>query len=509
VSAHQEEKNSMYLGVDCGTQGTKVVILDSRNARILGEGYAAHAMNSNANGQREQSPEWWVEAFIAAYRMAVEKAAIDTRQIRGIGVSGQQHGLVVLDKSGEVIRPAKLWCDTQTSAENERLLAQLGGDKGSVEQLGLVLATGYTLSKLAWLKEHEPESFARIAHILLPHDYLNYWLTGEIASEYGDASGTGYFDIRTQLWNRDVLALVSSSAHLQQALPRLLAAEMPVGYVRPEHARVLGLSNRVIVSSGGGDNMMGAIGTGNVNQGVVTMSLGTSGTLYASSATAPTSAKPALAAFCSSANDWLPLICTMNLTGVTNQLRELLDLDLERFNRLAAQASPGSDGITILPFLNGERVPALPSATGSILGLNMHNMTQANLCRAVMEGTSYSLRYGLDCLREEGIRPTTLRVTGGGAKSPVWRQLLADLMNTPVISPVYSEAAALGGAIQAIWCDHHQAGEAVSLSSLCEQMIRFDPSAQSDPNPETVGEYEAAFQRYLTLLQQHYPSLML
>ncbi|WP_409526404.1 xylulokinase [Nitrincola sp. MINF-07-Sa-05] len=501
--------SAMYLGVDCGTQGTKVVILERRSARILGEGYAAHAMNSNANGRREQSPEWWVEAFVSAYRMAVDKAAIDTRQICGIGVSGQQHGLVVLDKHGEVIRPAKLWCDTETAAENERLLEQLGGDKGSIEQLGLVLATGYTLSKLAWLKRHEPESFARIAHILLPHDYINYWLTGELASEYGDASGTGYFDIRTRCWQTDVLALVSSSPHMQQALPALLPAEMPVGYVSAERARLLGLSDRVIVSSGGGDNMMGAIGTGNVSEGVVTMSLGTSGTLYASSATPPATVRPALAAFCSSANNWLPLICTMNLTGVTNQVRTLLDLDLQRFNSLAALASPGSDGITMLPFLNGERVPALPTASGSILGLNMHNMTQENLCRAVMEGTSYSLRYGLDCLREEGIRPTTLRVTGGGAKSPVWRQLLADLMNTPVISPVESEAAALGGAIQAIWCDHHQAGGAISLSSLCDQMIRFDPSAQAYPNPEAVGEYEAAFQHYLALLQQHYPSLML
>ncbi len=176
----------MYLGIDCGTQGTKVVILDAEQGYIRGEGYAPHALISDAHGRREQEPQWWVDAFEQAYRQALAQAGIDSQAIRGIGVSGQQHGLVVLDASGAVIRPAKLWCDTETAAQNAELLVLLGGEEGSRARLGLTLATGYTLSKLLWLKQQEPESFGRIAHMLLPHDYINYWLTGEIAAEYAD-----------------------------------------------------------------------------------------------------------------------------------------------------------------------------------------------------------------------------------------------------------------------------------------------------------------------------------
>ncbi|MGV6477666.1 xylulokinase [Azotobacter vinelandii] len=486
----------MYLGVDCGTQGTKVVILDPERGRVRGEGYAPHELIATADGRREQQPAWWTAAFQAAWRQALAQSGIDGRAIRAIGVSGQQHGMVVLDGAGEVIRPAKLWCDTETAAQNAELLDRLGGERGSLERLGLVLATGYTLSKLLWLRQREPEAFARIAHVLLPHDYLNYWLTGTLASEYGDASGTGYFDIRTRRWTPEVLELVAADGRLARALPPLLEAERAVGRVRPELARQLGLGDSVLVSSGGGDNMLGAIGTGNIRDGVVTMSLGTSGTLYACSARPPLQPPAPVASFCSSSNGWLPLICTMNLTGVVNQMRQLFGFDVEQFTRQAAEAEIGAGGITLLPFLSGERVPALPEASGSLLGLRPHNLTPGNLCRAALEGTTFGLRYGLDLLQEAGIRSDHIRLIGGGAKSRLWRQMVADIMDADVVCPQAGEAAALGAAIQAVWCDLHEQGEKVSLDSLCERFVVLDEHSAVSPGPEAVERYREVYRRY-------------
>ncbi|MBV1787638.1 xylulokinase [Marinobacterium sp. D7] len=486
----------MYMGVDCGTQGTKVVLLDSRSGVICGEGYAPHELISDANGRREQHPAWWIEAFLKAYRSALGQFGGDSRAIRGIGISGQQHGMVLLDDQGAVIRPAKLWCDTETAAENAELITLLGGEKGCIERLGLVVATGYTLSKLLWVKRHEPEHFQRIATLLLPHDYLNYWLTGERVTEYGDASGTGYFDIRTRQWAPEVLDLIDESGRLAKALPRLIESDRPVGRVRADIAELLGLSKEVIVSSGGGDNMMGAIGTGNIQDGIVTLSLGTSGALYAYSSQAPLNPNPSVAPFCSSNNGWLPLVCTMNLTGVINQVRQLFGYDLARFNSAAAEAPIGSAGITMLPFLNGERVPALPLAKGSFLGLQMHNLTPGNLCRAAIEGTTFGLKYGLDLLRESGIESRQIRLIGGGANSVLWRQIVADIMDAEVICPVIGESAALGGAIQAAWCVEAMSGSSASLAELCERFVKLDERSLALPQPGAVAQYRGVYAEY-------------
>ena len=443
----------LFLGIDCGTQGTKAIVLDAASGQVLGEGAAAHTLISGANGRREQDTAQWLEAFTLATRRALIAANVDGQAILGLGVSGQQHGLVLLDDEGRVLRPAKLWCDTETTAENDRLLHHLGGEKGSLERLGVVIAPGYTVSKLLWTKEQHPEVFSRIAHVLLPHDYLNHWLTGRRCSEYGDASGTGYFNVRTRQWDVQLLRDIDPSGRLQAALPELIDAHQPVGTLLPDIARQLGLNPQALVSSGGGDNMMGAIGTGNIQPGAITMSLGSSGTVYAYADQPRVSPDASVATFCSSSGGWLPLICTMNLTNATGVIRELLDLDVAQFNTLVAQAPIGADGISMLPFLNGERVPALPHATGSLSGLTMTNLTRANLCRAVVEGTTFGLRYGLDLLRHNGLQSRSIRLIGGGSKSPVWRQIVADIMNTPVVCTRHSEAAALGAAIQAAQAD--------------------------------------------------------
>ncbi|MGY3171563.1 xylulokinase [Pseudomonas sp. TE12234] len=493
----------LFLGIDCGTQGTKAIILDAVSGQVLGQGAAAHKLISGANGRREQDPAQWLDALTLASRRALLAANVDGEAILGIGVSGQQHGLVLLDHQGKVLRPAKLWCDTETAEENDRLLRHLGGEKGSLERLGVVIAPGYTVSKLLWTQEQHPEIFSRIAHVLLPHDYLNYWLTGRSCSEYGDASGTGYFNVRTRQWDLQLLRDIDPSGRLQAALPELIDAHAPVGTVLPSIAGHLGINPRARVSSGGGDNMMGAIGTGNIKPGAITMSLGSSGTIYAYADQPKVSPDAAVATFCSSSGGWLPLICTMNLTNATGVIRELFDLDIECFNALVTQAPIGAEGVCMLPFLNGERVPALPHATGSVLGLNMTNLTQANLCRAVVEGTTFGLRYGLDLLRDNGLQSRSICLIGGGSKSQVWRQIVADTMNTPVICTEQSEAAALGAAIQAAWSTSWANGHEDSLSDLCERCVKLDLASETLPIAENVMASQQAYERY----RQHVATL--
>ena len=483
----------LYLGIDCGTQGTKALVLDSQSGQVLGLGTGAHTLIQGENGRREQDTGQWLEALQIATRQALDNAGVSGLQIQGIGVSGQQHGLVLLDADGNVLRPAKLWCDTESSAENQQLLDWLGGDTGSLERLGLVIAPGYTVSKLLWTRRHHPQVLEQTAHILLPHDYLNFWLTGRYCSEYGDASGTGYFNVRTRQWDLGILRHIDPSGVLEQALPQLLEPHQAVGTLRPHVAHLLGLNPNAVVSSGGGDNMLGAIGTGNISPGIITMSLGSSGTVYAFNAQAQISPDASVASFCSSSGGWLPLICTLNLTNATSAVRELFGLSVEAFNTLASQAPIGADGVSMLPFLNGERVPALPHATGSVQGLTLTNMTQANLCRAAIEGTTFGLRYGLDLLRRNGLQSQAIRLVGGGSKSALWRQMVADIMNTPVVCTEQSEAAALGAAIQAAWC---VSAGTETLEDLCQRCVRLESNSQTDPDPTHVHAYEQAYQRY-------------
>jgi xylulokinase len=491
----------MFLGIDCGTQGTKAIVLDAFSGQVLGQGSAPHELISGANGRREQDVQQWLAAFEQATAGALAQAGASGAQILGIGVSGQQHGLVLLDEHGQVLRPAKLWCDTESAAENDRLLEYLGGESGSLQRLGIAIAPGYTVSKLLWTQEQHPAIFERIDRILLPHDYLNYWLTGRCVSEYGDASGTGYFNVRSRQWDLAILEHIDPSGRLCRALPELIEAHQPVGVILPAIARRLGINPAAVVSSGGGDNMMGAIGTGNIKPGAITMSLGSSGTVYAYADQAQVSEQTSVATFCSSSGGWLPLICTMNLTNATSAVRELLGLDITAFNRAVDQAPIGAQGVSMLPFLNGERVPALPHATGSILGLDATNMTQANLCRAAVEGTTFGLRYGLDLLRASGIKSDNIRLIGGGAKSAVWRQIVADIMDTLVICTEQAEAAALGAAIQAAWCHANIDGDGETLTSLCARCVSLEHSSETRPVARNVAAYQQVYERYRSQLQ--------
>lgn len=498
----------MYIGVDCGTQSTKVIVLDSASRQIVGEASVAHQLIQADNGRREQNPADWIAAFEQALAAALKKANVPASEVKGIGISGQQHGMVALDKDGHPVHPAKLWCDTESSHENAQLLEQLGGPKGSLERLGIVLQTGYTASKIAWLRHHEPEAYSRIDLILLPHDYLNFYLTGERVTEAGDASGTGYFDTRSRQWSRETFAMVAPELDPDKVLPRVIESHQPAGTVLPIVSERLGLGRDVIVSSGGGDNMMAAIGTGNILPDIMTISLGTSGTLFTASDHPVVSPDGLAANFCSSTGGWLPLICTMNATSATTQIRNLLGLDLNEFNRVAAEATPGAGGITLLPFFNGERVPPLPDATASCVGMSSYNTTPGNMARAALEGATYGLKFGFDAMLSAGKEaPRRIRLVGGGAKSPLWRQLVSDIMNCELVCPQNSESAALGGALQAIWCRGGLEGSSTSLEHLCRDAVTLDETTRTRPQDDNVRRYGDLYQIYLETLHERYPAL--
>ena len=493
-------EGAVFIGIDSGTQGVKVLALEEGSGRIITQAAAPHQLISGENGRREQEPQWWLTALQQALAQVLASAEVDASKVVALGVSGQQHGCVTLDASGSVIRPAKLWCDTETAPEAEQLTALLGGPERVVELTGNGIAAGFTASKVLWLKLHEPENYARLAMLLLPHDYINHWLTGELTTECGDASGTAYFDVRQCRWSEEVLLALDESGRLQLCLPRLLAADEPAGRLRPEVAHSLGLPPGVIVSAGGGDNMLAAIGTGNVQPGVVTASLGTSGTIYACASQPVVDPQGELAAFCDSTGQWLPLVCTMNVTVCTELVRSMFQLDLAAFTTEAAQAPASAGGVLLAPFFNGERTPALPTATACYAGLSATNCTRRNMCRAAVEGPALSLRYGLDVLRRVGLVPAEIRLTGGGAQNALWRQVVADAFGLPVVCPACGEAGALGAALQAMWCWMRQQGSDVTIQQLAAQHVQLDQATRCEPLPANEAVYADSYQRYQGLV---------
>jgi xylulokinase len=486
-----------YIGIDSGTQGVKAAVLCEEQGGIIAESFCSHDIMEGDSGRREQEPGWWTAALAAALSELVAKPGVDASRVKALGVSGQQHGFVPLDKHGQVIRPAKLWCDTETEAEAEELTAKLGGHQGAIAKMGNSVAVGFTASKVTWLKKHEPENYGRLAFILLPHDYLNYWLTGNMAMEYGDASGTAFFDVRKRIWCDEVLNAMDSSGKLKSCLPRLLRSHQAVGSIKPDIARQFGFPEGALVSAGGGDNMMAAIGTGNVSTGVVTASLGTSGTIYATADKPVVDPKGELAGFCGSSGLWLPLVCTMNVTVSTELTRKVLGRDIQEFSRLAESAPLGSQGIMLTPFFNGERTPALPSAFASFSGITSSNFTPANMCRAAMEGPTLGLRYGLEVMQNQGVAPKEIRLIGGGARNPLWRRMVAAVFGLPVICPEITEAGALGAAIQAMHCHRHATGIGGDIQELTRRYVRLDEKSRIEPEAKEADAYTEIYSRYL------------
>jgi xylulokinase len=419
----------LIAGVDSSTSATKVEVRDLDSGEVVGRGSSPHPPTQPPRS--EQDPAAWWAAFESAWAQA------GSPDVAAISVGGQQHGMVVLDEQRDVIRPAKLWNDTESAPDAASLIDRLpGGRQAWAEACGSVVVASFTITKLAWLRRTEPEAFERLAHVLLPHDWLTFRLTGALATDRGDASGTGYWSAATDSYRHELLALVDPERDWSNVVPAVLGPHDPAGEW-----------SGAIVAPGTGDNMAGALGVG-LRSGDVAVSIGTSGTVY-SVCDSPT-ADPSgfVAGFADATGRHLPLVCTLNATKVTDATARLLGVDHAAFDDLVFAANPGAGGLTVLPYLDGERTPDRPTATGVVSGMRS-DVSREQLARAAVEGVVCGLLDGLDALAAFAPADGRLILVGGGARSQAYRQVLADLSGRAVLVPRAAEQVATGACVQA------------------------------------------------------------
>lgn len=478
-------------GIDMGTQSMKVILYNWETKEIVAKTQEPVDLIAKNDGTREQKAEWYDEALTKCFAGFTDE---QRKSIKAIGVSGHQHGFVPLDKDGKALYNVKLWNDTSTVEECDILTEAAGGNDAVISEVCNLMLPGFTAPKILWLKRHKPEAFAQLRYIMLPHDYLNFLLTGNYVAECGDASGTALFNGIRRQWSEKMCNLVDPG--LIKLLPDLIDSEKPAGTVSREAANRFGLPGDIPVSSGGGDNMMGAIGTGTVRDGFLTMSLGTSGTLYGYSENPVSDPEKGLSGFSSSTGGYLPLLCTMNCTVATEETRKLFGLGVKEFDECASEAPIGSEGVVFLPFFNGERTPNLPNGRASINGLDASNNSRENIARAAMESAIFGMRIGLEAFQALGFRAKEIRLIGGGAKSKIWRSIAANVMDLPVKLPASDEAAAMGGAVQALWCLLNSEGKKTGIAELTDEHIRINEDQCINPDPASVAAYNKAYAEY-------------
>ncbi|SHG62074.1 xylulokinase [Streptoalloteichus hindustanus] len=424
----EDTGRTLVAGIDSSTQSTKVVVCDAATGRVVRQGHAPHP------DATEIHPDRWWEALTTA----TGGGLLDG--VAAVGVAAQQHGLVPLDDAGSVVRPALLWNDTRSARAAADLVAELG-PRAWAEAVGSVPVASLTVAKLRWVAEHEPDLADRVASVLLPHDWVTWRLTGRPAlavTDRGDASGTGYWSPAGGAYRHDLLrhAFGGRAPALPRVLgPAAIAGETPSG---------------AVVSAGTGDNMAAALAL-DAGPGDVVVSLGTSGTVFAVSPTPTADASGAVAGFADATGRFLPLVCTLNAARVLGAAARMLDVDLDAFDRLALAARPGADGLVLLPYLDGERTPNLPEASGALVGLRRANMTPENLARAAVEGMLCGLAAGLDAVRAHGVEVRRVLLVGGAARSQAVRAAAPSVFGVPVVIPPSAEYVALGAARQAAW----------------------------------------------------------
>ncbi len=483
-------------GIDMGTQSIKVILYDWESRKILAKTQVPIDLIAENDGTREQKAEWYDAALEKCFK---EFTPEQRKTIKAIGVSGHQHGFVPLDADGKALYNVKLWNDTSTVEECKLLTEAAGGADSVIAEVCNLMLPGFTAPKIFWLKRHKPEAFAKLRYIMLPHDYLNFLFTGAYVMEAGDASGMALFNGIRREWSQKISSLIDPG--LIKLLPSIISSDKPSGFVTAKAAARFGIPEGIPVSAGGGDNMMGAIGTGTVRDGFLTMSLGTSGTLYGYSDSPVSDPVKGLSGFNSSTGGYLPLLCTMNCTVATEETRALFNLEVKEFDACAAKAPIGAEGVVFLPFFNGERTPNLPNGRASIVGLTSANVSRENIARAAMESAIFGMRIGLEAFQALGFRAKEIRIIGGGSKSALWREIAANVMNLPVKRPDNDEAAAMGGALQALWClegiDAVKAGKSVdSIAKLTDAHIKINEADCINPNPSSVAAYDKAYAEY-------------
>jgi xylulokinase len=485
-----------WLGIDIGTGSSRALLVDEQG-RVKHAASAPHEdMRMDRPLWAEQRPENWWDAAQQAIRDVLGESGATGRDIRGIGLSGQMHGLTMLDASNKVIRPALIWCDQRSQAQVDAINAKVGADMVLRCTANPVL-TGFTLPKLLWVRDNEPANYARLRHMLLPKDYVRFQLTGEFASEVSDASGTALFDVVNRRWS---LELVDALGLDRGILPRVVESHEVTGYVTRPAAELTGLEEGTPVVGGGGDQAASAVGNGIVETGVVSCTLGTSGVVFAHMDQPHYDPRGRVHTFCHAvAGAWHVMGVTqgagLSLQWFRNHLAPGVAYDA--LTEEAASAPAGSEGLFWLPYLMGERTPHLDAtARGGWIGLTAKH-TRASLIRSLLEGVSYSQKDCLEIIEGMGVTLSSVRVSGGGAKSAFWRQMLADVFEKRVVSLESQEGSAHGAALLALV----GTGQYATVQECCKVAIREVLSVT--PRPAEAGVYASGHRVYQSL----YPAL--
>ena len=486
----------MWMGIDVGTGGTRALLVDAQGRVCAGFTAPHEEMRMERPLWAEQRPENWWDAGQQAIRGVLEQAGISGAQVHGIGLSGQMHGLVILDDADEVIRPALIWCDQRSQRQVDAINQTVGRDNVLKYTANPVL-TGFTLPKLLWVRDNEPRAFERVRRMLLPKDYLRFKLTGEYASEVSDASGTSLFDVVHRRWSFDMMDRLGLDRSI---LPSCHESSDVTGQVTQGAAAATGLAAGTPVVGGGGDQASSAVGNGIVEAGIVSCTLGTSGVVFAHMEKVAYDPAGRVHTFCHAVRDkWHVMGVTqgagLSLQWFRNQLAPGAEYDA--LTAEAATAPAGAQGLFWLPYLMGERTPHLDAAArGGWIGLTARHK-RADLIRAVIEGVSYSQRDCLDIIEDLGVAVRSVRASGGGARSAFWRQLLADVFNKLVVTLETQEGSAYGAALLAL----AGTGEYGSVPAVCRATIREVDRMQ--PRPAEAAFYGKAHKVYQAL----YPAL--
>jgi xylulokinase len=486
----------LWLGVDIGTGGSRALLAGAGGKLAAAVTVPHEEMRMERPLWAEQRPENWADAACRAIREVLAKAGVSGKDVRGVGLSGQMHGLVILDRDHAVIRPALLWCD-QRSQPQVDFINQRVGWENVVKHTANPVLTGFTLPKLLWVRDHEPRSFERVRKVLLPKDYVRLVLTGEFATEVSDASGTSLFDVVGRRWSREM----AEGAGLDpEILPRVYESQQVTGAITAEAAERTGLAPGTPVAGGGGDQAASAVGNGIVEPGIVSCTLGTSGVVFAHMDQVAYDPRGRVHTFCHAVpGKWHVMGVTQGAGLSLQWFRDQLAFGAtyDALMEEAAGAPAGSQGLFWLPYLMGERTPHLDArARGGWIGVTAKH-TRADLIRALIEGVSYSQKDCLDIIRELGVEVSTVRVSGGGARSPFWRQILADVFGQRVATLQTQEGSAFGAALLAMV----GTGEYSSVQEACRASIRERDSIA--PREAESLVYAAAHRVYQSL----YPAL--
>jgi xylulokinase len=491
---------ALVLGIDVSTTATKAILV-APDGSVAGIGSAAYEVDVPRAGWSEQDPRRWWEGASTAIGAALANAGVAGSQVTAIGLAGQMHGAVLLDAEDEPLRPAILWNDQRTEAECDEIRRRVGPER-LIELTGNDALTGFTAPKLLWVRNHEPDTWRRVAHVLLPKDYVRLRLTGEHALDKADGAGTLLFDLAARDWSADVLAALGLEPSL---LPPTFEGPDITGTVTASAAAATGLREGTPVVAGGGDQAANAVGVGAVSEGVVALSLGTSGVLFAPTDRPTIEAGGRVHAFCHAIPDrWHLMSVMLSAAGSLRWYRDALAPGMD-FGDLASEAGtipPGSDGLMFLPYLTGERSPHPdPHARGAFIGLTIGH-DRRHLTRAVLEGVAFGLRDGLDLIVGAGVTPpSVIRGSGGGLASPVWRQILADVLGASIVGVGTTEGAAYGAALLAM----PAGGLAASAQQAVDACVTVSPLAEPGPDREAYAERHALYRELYPALAPIFP----